>query len=135
MQYNEEGYLKIKAQTASGALPLPDISVRITSVDEGNLGVTYSLITDRDGEIRTLALPTPPKVFSESPGAPETVFSKYSVEAIGEGVYKKQIIDIEVFSGITTLLTLDMIPLGNYTTGVFTPEGSTITVIPENEAL
>ena len=109
--------------------------MRIISADEGNLGVIYSLVTDRDGEIRTLTLPAPPRVFSESPNAPETVFSKYSVEAIGEGVYQKQIIDIEVFSGVTTLLTLDMIPLGNYTTGVFTPEGSVITVIPENEEL
>ena len=135
MQYNEEGYLKIKAQTASGALPLPDISIRISSGDEGNLGVIYSLVTDRDGEIRTLVLPAPPRVFSESPSSPESVFSRYSVEAVGEGVYQKKIIDIEVFSGVTTLLTLDMIPLGNYTTGVYTPEGSVITVIPENEEL
>ena len=61
MKYDSQGFIQISAYTAAGALPVPSVTVKISGNEEGNIGIEYSLITDRNGLTEVVALPTPAK--------------------------------------------------------------------------
>ena len=135
MKYDSTGFLQIAAFTASGALPSPNITVRITGSDEENIGVDYSLITDRDGLSDILSLPAPSLSYSLNSGSPEQPYAKYNVEASGDGYYSKRIYDVAIFSGIKSLLPLEMIPDAGITRNVSPPKSTNFSIITENEDL
>ena len=135
MKYDSQGFIQISTYTASGALPVQNASVRISGNEEGNIGIEYSLITDRNGLTEVVALPTPSASYSLSPGASEQPYAKYDIEASAEGFYTKTIYDVAVFSGIKSILPLEMIPNAGLTRSVTPPESSNSTIITENEDL
>ena len=69
MKYDSSGFLEIHTFTAGGALPVPNINVRIIGTEEGNVGITYSFITDRDGISDAIELHAPSVKYSLAPGA------------------------------------------------------------------
>lgn len=111
MPYTENAFLTVKT-TAGAALPVSDAVVRIRGADEENRFIEYSLLTDVDGVTPPISLPTPPKVASLSPRAPESPYSSYEVEIVKSGYYTKRLVGLAMFSGIDTILPIDMIPLG-----------------------
>ena len=135
MKYDSQGFIQINAYTAGGALPVPGISVRISGNEEGNIGVEYSVITDRNGLTEVIALPAPSASYSLSPGAAEQVYAKYNVQASGDGFYEKNIYDVSIFAGIKSILPIEMIPNAGLTRGVGEPNSSNSSIITENEDL
>ncbi len=135
MEYTSTGYIKINARTAGGALPAEMINVRISGNEEGNLGIDYSVTTGRDGTTEKIELPVPNISFSQKPSAAEQAYATYNVEAFGEGYYPKKITDVAVFSGITSILTLNMIPDAGLTRNVSPPSSANNSNIEENEDL
>ena len=135
MKYESQGFLQIGAHTASGALPAPNLTVKISGSDEENSTTNYSLLTDINGLTELIALPAPAVSYSLSPGAAEQPYAKYNVEVSGDGYYQKSLYDIPVFAGIKSLLPLEMVPDGKMTKYTFPPSSSDSTTITENEDL
>ena len=135
MEYSEYGNLRIKTQTAGGALPVGEVYVRISGTDENNRGYELSVITDRSGGYEILSLPAPQKSLSLSPNSPMQAYSTYDVEAYKDGYYATTIRDAVIFSGITSLLVLDMIPDGGFERNVVAPRASLNAQVIENEDL
>ena len=135
MKYDSQGFIQISAYTAGGALPVPDLDVRISGNEEGNLGIEYSVKTDRNGLTEVIALPTPSISYSLTPNPSEQPYAKYDIKATGEGFYEKNIYDVSVFSGIKAVLPLEMIPDAGLIRNVASPESSNSSIITENEDL
>ena len=135
MKYDSIGYLQINAFTAGGALPAPNVNIRISGIEEGNAQVNYSLITDVDGKTPPLPLPAPSVEYSLSPDPKEQPYANYDVEAYGAGYYPKKIQNISVFSGVKSILPIEMIPNGELSKNVYPPKITNNSVIYGNEDL
>ena len=130
---DSEGTLRIRAYTASEALPIPNAVVRITGAEELNRLVSYSLLTDRNGITEAITLPAPSLSYSLSPSPAEAPYALYDVEISASGYYSKVIKGVSIFSGVNSVQLANMIPdsggTGDY------PRGNVNSVIPENESL
>ena len=133
MKYDSQGFIQISAYTAGGALPVPDVNVRISGNEEGNAGIEYSVRTDRNGLTEVIALPTPPASYALSPNPEEQPYAKYDVQASLQGFYPKTIYDVSVFGGIKSILisfSLPKVACTNFTVTVYSPSS-----IKRNELL
>ena len=135
MTYTDSGSLKIRAYSASGAIPTEGVLIKIYGADDYNKDVQYSLITDSDGITKELYLPTPPLYYSMSPGAAEAPYSVYNVELAKSGFYPKRIDNVPIFAGIKSTLPIEMIPLAYSEDGYTLPQENLNSVIYENEHL
>ena len=109
-----EGYLIVHVTTARGAIPLEGAQVTVRDASEDfreNRGDAIAvLISGRDGNTERIALPAPPAKDSLSPGA-SAPFETYNLEVHLEG-YRGQIYyALPIFTGITAIQPVDMIPL------------------------
>ena len=110
MSFDDFGTLRVRATSASGAIPISDAIIHIMGADEENRDFARSLITDKDGITPKIDLPTPKKSYSLTPEEEEIPYALYDVEAVADGYYTKRIIGIAIFSGINAILPLNMIP-------------------------
>lgn len=110
MNYDDFGTLRIRATSASGAIPILGAIARITGGEESNRNVARSLITDSDGITPKVKLPTPKRSYSLTPEDEESPFALYDVEVTAEGYFTKRIIGVAIFSGINAILPVNMIP-------------------------
>lgn len=130
---DSEGTLRIRAYTASEALPIPNAVVRISGAEELNRLVSYSLLTDRNGITEAVTLPAPSLSYSLSPSPAEAPYALYDVEISANGYYSKVIKGISIFSGVNSVQLANMIP--NSGGAQDYPRGNVNTLIPENESL
>ena len=135
MEYSSEGYLRIRASSASGAFPIEGVIIRITGSDENNLGVDYSFYTDRNGLSDLISLPAPNIAYSLSPSPSEKPYSNYNIEIYKDGFYPKKIIDAAIFAERTAILPIDLIPNAGFEKNVSPPFSVNTSVIYENEEL
>ena len=89
-------------------------------------------MTDENGATQPILLPAPPRALSLSPDNTEDAYAKYDVEIFKEGYYRKKLFDIAMFSGITSILPINMIPTTPYNTSENAPQGSESSVITES---
>lgn len=128
------GTLRIRAYTAGGALPVKGATVRITGAGEDNSLVTYSLVTDRDGQTEVVALPAPSVDYSLSPDPAELPYSVYDIVITAPGYLTKRINGLTVFSGVNSVQLINMIP-GSGEVPEDYPRGNVNSVIPESDLL
>ncbi len=129
VQNTGEGYLAIHVVTARGAIPLEGARVSVRNYDKA-LGVPHgdviaSVISGRDGNTPILPLGAPPRAASQEPsdGGPPP-YASYFVEVRIEGYFHQSYAGLAIFDGITSIQTVDMIPLPeNGKTDSFTPDG------------
>ena len=127
---NSEGKLRIRANTAGGALPIHGARVKIYGAEESNRDVIYLLLTDSDGTTASVSLPAPDKSLSQSPSPAESPYSIYNVEISANGYYTRKINNLPIFSGIESYQIVGMIPSSQSDSTY--PEGNTNTTIPES---
>ena len=131
---NSYGTLRVRAYTASGALPIEGAVVRVMGAGEDNRLIVFSSLTDRDGLSELMILPTPDKELSLSPGPSELPYSVYDLEISLDGYYTKRINGLTVFPGINSIQLINMIPgSGNMVEDY--PRGNINYFIPENNDL
>ncbi len=135
MEYTSEGYLKIRAFTASEALPVANAVVRIYGADEENIGIDYSLKTNASGQTEVISLPAPNKAFSLTPNASEQAYGTYNVELSADGFSPKLLRNVSIFSEILSILPVGMLPDAQITRNVTAPQGINTALIYENEEL
>ena len=135
MNYNSHGYMQIRAFTATEAIPIPNAVIRIYSNEEFGGGIDYSVKTERSGLSEIIELPAPEVTYSLSPKAAEQAFSTYNVEISAEGYYPKLLSDVGIFSGILSILPVEMVPSSGMTRYVTPPLSTNFSIIKENEEL
>ena len=127
---NSSGSLRIRTYTAGGALPVKGATVRITGAEEDNRLITYSLLTDRDGQTDLVTLPAPSADYSLTPDPAEPPYSVYDLVITAPGYLTKRINGLTVFSGVNSIQLINMIP-GNGNDYDY-PIGNKSSIIPEN---
>ena len=110
----ENGYITVNAVTAGGALPVENAVVRIRDSAGALIGVFF---TDRDGRTPKLKVLAPPKGNSESPGAPTPPFFSYNVDTDKEGFISVRNVDVPVYPGVTSIQTVELIPISEGSSG------------------
>ena len=110
MNYDDFGTLRIRATSASGAIPISGAIARIMGGEETNREIVKSLVTDSDGITPKVKLPTPKRSYSLTPEDEESPFALYDVEVTAEGYFTKRIIGVAIFSGVNAILPINMIP-------------------------
>ncbi len=134
-EYSSTGYLQIKAYSAYEAMPTPFVTVRISGNDSYNLGVERVTVTGRSGLSEKISLPAPSVTLSQAPNPKEQPYATYDIEAIAEGYYPKKILNVAIFSGILSILPLQMIPDAGIVNNVTPPNNSNFSISYENEEL
>lgn len=109
------GYLTFKTRTAQSALPVENVRITVSGSEAGNTEPIVTVISDRNGNTERIALPTPPRMESMSPGFNGEPFSRYNVRAEAEGFYPSEFFGAPVFEGVTSVQTINLIPLAEYT--------------------
>lgn len=127
------GRLIINTYAGSGAIPIPNSTVRIRGVDENNRFIEYSVLTDEDGTSPTINLPTQDISYSLTQNPAEAPYSNYDVEVIKDGYYTKKIYSVPIFSGVTSILPVTMLPFIPYSEGGKLPSGNVDARIYETE--
>lgn len=107
---NGEGYLLAKISTGLGAIPVENATVTIYGKSENKNDILYVLTTNSVGLTQRVALPTPNKSLSMSPGN-ITPFSTYSVFVSADGFYSKENPSVNIFDSITAIENIDLTPL------------------------
>ena len=109
---NWVGYIKARAFTANGAIPLPDVTVTIVS-GEGGDAISLELKTDENGETQTAEVPTPLASAGDAPGETRP-YAVYDIEAYLPGYYPYQALSVPVFGDTLTVQPIGLIPLPLY---------------------
>ena len=134
MNFDESGTLTVKAYTAGGALPVEGTRIKLTGALEENRFYEAELITDVDGLTAKISLPSPKRIYSLSPGAPEMPYATYDMVVSAVGYYTKRLYGIAIFSGVDSLQPVAMIPLGRGDDAL-APRDNLDIYIKENERL
>ncbi len=114
------GYLKVVATSADRTVPVPQASVIISRVVGGGEEILYSLITDDNGETPTVALPTVSAKMSQTPNYSKdgyTLFAIYNVSTYLNGYFEVKNVGVPIFSGVTSIQRVNLIPLPIHTQG------------------
>ncbi len=129
------GYLKIRATSALGALPVEGALVRISEyTEDGNGVVLFSLRTNEGGLTETVALGAPPAVESMMPGAARP-YSIYNVNVTKDGYYPVESVAVPIFDRIVAVQPINMIPITEEERIAGAEDGVMIYETPDTESL
>lgn len=103
------GYLIVKVSTARGVIPLEGAAVNIRGSHAENSGILHSLRTDRDGQTEKIALPTPSRTLSESPGTSDP-YATYRIEVFRDGYLPLSFDDVPIFDSVLSIQPAVMVP-------------------------
>ena len=117
----ELGTLFVRVSTAGIALPVEGADVRIRGAEQGNQTVAFLLTTDRSGLAERISLPTPPASLSLQPGNIKS-FADYDVEVFKSGFYPITLRNVPIFSGITAVQAVELIPWPSYQKDEYPPQ-------------
>ena len=102
------GYIQVHAYASYAQMPLENVSVAVTAAD----GTAIALrLTDRNGQIRPVEVPTPELSESQSPGAAQKPFTSVNIRAQTPGYEQIEAENVQVFADTVTWQELEMIPL------------------------
>lgn len=108
---NETGFINVRVNTASGALPVKDAVVTLYVMDQAaNEVALYHLVTDISGKVPTMELPVSHDVRYPSESS-EYYFSTYNLRVQAIGYYTHNVIDVRVFPNIATNYNITLIPV------------------------
>lgn len=111
MVNKDVGYLRANVRTTNGAFPIKDALVVISEVKDGVSTILYQLYTDEGGNTATVSLPAPPRNLSEHPGSDLLPYALYNMRTSKEGYYSVENINLPIYSGITSVQTIDIVPI------------------------
>ena len=105
------GRLIVKLRAARGAIPIEGGTVLIRPYTDGIDSPVYTLRTDSSGMTDYVDLPTPSSAASLTPEERGPVYSEYNIISLKDGYYTVENIGVPVFDGITSVQTVEMVPL------------------------
>ena len=120
------GFLKVITRTASEAMPMPNVTVTVSTFIAGEPHLFYTTGTNESGETERIPLPAPVQ-HTESQANVVPLFQNYDVSIDRAGYFRMESRDVPIFSGITSLQKFAMIPLPQFSDAV------TQTIVYENK--
>jgi hypothetical protein len=106
MEIREKGYIIVSARGALGAIPLEGVAV-----DFYKDGIRVaSSVTSENGFSEKISIDTPPRENSLTPSAP-LPYTLIDIHASKDGYYSAIYKNAAIFSGVTSVQPIDMIPL------------------------
>lgn len=102
------GYIQVRAYASFAQIPLENVAITVTATDGTALAMR---LTDKNGKIVPIEIPTPELSDSQSPGSPEAPFTSVILHARLRGYEQIKVDDLQVFADTVTLQNLEMIPL------------------------
>jgi len=109
------GYLTFKTRTAQSALPVENVRITVSGSGKGNTEPIVTVLSDVNGNTERIELPAPPRMESMLPGFNGEPFSRYDVRAEADGFYPSEFFGAPVFEGVTSVQTINLVPLAEYT--------------------
>ena len=119
-QTNSSGYLIVNVYTARGAIPLKDASVTVSYENPESTSVAAVLTTDMSGKTPKAELPAPSRELSEVPGNTKP-YATYTVTVEKDGYYSVTNTGVPIFSGVTSIQPVEMLPLAEYNSDTVYP--------------
>ncbi len=110
-----EGTLTVRVYTSQAQIPVPGATVVVTQKGrQGKQELRSIQITDSSGLIKPIRIPTPPAGESTSPeGANGTPpFALCTVWAEHPGFAMLEVEGVQIFPGVETMQTMELLPLG-----------------------
>ena len=102
------GYITARAYMSSAQIPLENVAVTIVSPDGTAIAMR---LTDRSGLTEPIAIPAPERAESETPEENGRPFTDITLYAWKSGFEQVAAQNVQIFSGITTVQDLEMVPL------------------------
>lgn len=99
------GYLTFEVfydSPVRGRVPVPNAKITISKLLGDDYYISKVITTDDDGEAEPLPLPTVSREFSQKPGEGR-VNTDYRVSIEAPGFLRKDIYDVQIFDGITSV--------------------------------
>lgn len=123
----EYGKLIVNVLTAGGSFAVSDASITVYNQiknENGLSSVITTVLSGVSGASPVIELPAPPREESQSYNADKSnkPYAGYIVEIIKEGYYTVTNNNVVIFSGVTSLQNVDMIPLSSAVTD-YPPKG------------
>ena len=106
MEKREKGYVIVSARGALGAIPLEGVAVDFYK-DGTKIA---SSVTSENGFSERISIDTPPRENSLTPSVP-LPYALIDIYASKEGYYSSIYKNAAIFSGVTSVQPIDMIPL------------------------
>lgn len=107
----EQGYIITEVRSRGEALPVVGATVTVSGYQDGELRVLNVQLTDISGSTLPFEIETPPKSDSLTPTPSELPFSVISIEIDKSGFLTQIFAEVPIFSGITTIQPVQLIPL------------------------
>ena len=104
----DNGYITARAYMSEAQLPRSNVAVTIVSSDGTAIAMR---LTNRSGLTEPVAIPTPERSESEQPEENGRPFTDITIYAWKSGFEQVAARNVQVFSGITTIQDLEMVPL------------------------
>lgn len=114
MDNGGQGYIKVRTTAIGGSTPVGGAKVVISEYGAAGAGedeVLYTLVTDSNGSTEIVPLFTPRISESLTPGA-EQPYSVYALRVTKDGYYPVELAAVPIFDRVTSLQSVDLIPLG-----------------------
>ena len=128
------GYLIVNVVTARGAIPVAGAKVTVyDNASDANPPVAV-IYTDSAGKSEKLELPAPSRSLSEQPGYVRP-YATYLIEVDKEGYYPVTKNDVPIFTGVTSIQPVDLMPLAEYDSDSVYPRYGLVTDEYENPEL
>lgn len=112
----ETGYVVFQViynSVLEGILPLPNAKITLSKAIGDGYFISKILTTDSSGKTYPMSLPTVQAYRSLSPEE-DTLYSAYTATVEAPGYLTTDIFDINIFDNITSLQTIQMIPVEGY---------------------
>mgnify|MGYP005851896827 FL=1 len=119
------GFLKVITRTASEAMPMPNVTVTVSAIVDGESRLFYTTTTNESGETERIPLPAPVQKSEQQPNE-IPLFQSYDVSIHYPGYFRMESRSVPIFVGITSLQKFAMIPLPQFS------DATTQTIIYEN---
>ncbi len=107
----EKGYIITEVRSRGEALPIVGATVTVSGYENGSFKVLNVQLTDSSGSTVPFEIETPPRSDSLTPDSPEPPFAIINIEIDKEGFLTQIFAEVPVFSGITTIQPVQLIPL------------------------
>ena len=105
---SEQGYITARAYMSNAQIPLENVAVTILSQDGTAIAMR---LTGRSGLTEPVAIPTPDRIDSEAPEVGGQPFTDLTIHAWKSGFEQVTARNVQIFSGVTTVQDLEMVPL------------------------
>lgn len=113
------GTLIVSVSSADAAIPIKDAAVAVRLVGEDGVKIFSVLVTNESGRTAPIEIPTPSPELSLLPSPEGRPYARVNVEVSAFGYFTTVNMNVPVFSGITSVQSVNMIAFPDNDRGAY----------------